>query len=890
MRTISNDQAAVLGLSSRSEHLRVQVKDSGGTWRDLTTYPGFNAVKSVSIKEDPDSPGASADIILRQAHGKLSLAPLMTASALNRGFNPAASYAPLLAIGREVKVEVAVIPRGRTPVGGDWMTLWHGRIDLPDAGGGESVSLACRDLSGKLMDTWFKKERVYAHGAVSGLPVSMRIWEPGGTYAVGEYVLPTEAKRAGAPNFYKCTAITTGVTGTTEPTWPGSGTVADSGVTWTYQAATSTSGYPVEQVMQNLLDDALGAGVVTLYVPTSPSFNLKPWHQTREPLMPALRKAALCFGGDVRYLWRSGTSQFELTLIVVNRSPGSTVRTFDSSQWQGLPRLAQDIQGMRNSVDLIYSDSADLDPTGTPKRKLVTKKNTTSISSVYELWMEFNEADTSPINTTAEAEAMAQAAVDDLSTPDVDQSMDLVAGFPWVELRDYYQFSADGQHYDSAQSLAVHSYEHHYEAGALRTTIHCRGKPSAGRARWHEASTHPAIPPSFKEKGHRLQLFNTLSGPTASVTPIIGGGRIDIAAVARHKQAFMEEYEYHLSASAGFTPSSSTLIGISAARTMEVTKLVPGKTYYTKMVPIIRNAGMVVRGEPSAELSFTAGRANTGHVNIDTEWGRLPLNGGFETQTDPNAIFDHWNLMSATAWATNAIRLEDGSGISGGAYLKLVTTNGTDSAGVYSAYFPVEASTRFRFGFWRKCVAGTHATGLQVAIIYYDKDKGFVSSADELFVSLSDNVGTWTQSRLFGTSPSNARYCRISVAVAGGASGREVHIDSLRYDRRDDAQEDWVAPTLLNSWVNHHTDWEPAGYYKDSAGRVHLRGLVKDGTLSANLFLLPDGYRPSKHQNFAVATAGGAAMVDVYSSGYVFISGGCSSTWTSICGISFRAA
>lgn len=72
------------------------------------------------------------------------------------------------------------------------------------------------------------------------------IWVASATYAVGDYVRPTTlAKFTGL--VYKCTAITTGTAGSSEPTWPTTvdGTVVDSGVTWTCQEELDYSSYPM---------------------------------------------------------------------------------------------------------------------------------------------------------------------------------------------------------------------------------------------------------------------------------------------------------------------------------------------------------------------------------------------------------------------------------------------------------------------------------------------------------------------------------------------------------------------------------------------------------------------------------------------------------------------
>jgi uncharacterized protein with beta-barrel porin domain len=58
------------------------------------------------------------------------------------------------------------------------------------------------------------------------------------------------------------------------------------------------------------------------------------------------------------------------------------------------------------------------------------------------------------------------------------------------------------------------------------------------------------------------------------------------------------------------------------------------------------------------------------------------------------------------------------------------------------------------------------------------------------------------------------------------------------------AQGSWIAPTLLNSWVNFGSPWSTAGYYKDTVGNVHLRGTLKSGTINNPCFTLPSGYLP----------------------------------------------
>ena len=103
--------------------------------------------------------------------------------------------------------------------------------------------------------------------------------------------------------------------------------------------------------------------------------------------------------------------------------------------------------------------------------------------------------------------------------------------------------------------------------------------------------------------------------------------------------------------------------------------------------------------------------------------------------------------------------------------------------------------------------------------------------------------------------------------------------------------EDWIAPTLLNSWVNYDTGFhEQAGYYKDQFGRVHLKGLVKDGVIDSSIpvFQLPVGYRPSGILWQSTVASAGFGAFNVTADGYVGIGIG-SNAWVSL-NFSFRAS
>jgi hypothetical protein len=131
-----------------------------------------------------------------------------------------------------------------------------------------------------------------------------------------------------------------------------------------------------------------------------------------------------------------------------------------------------------------------------------------------------------------------------------------------------------------------------------------------------------------------------------------------------------------------------------------------------------------------------------------------------------------------------------------------------------------------------------------------------------LTVSTAGNVGIGT------TSPSAALDVNGSVNISGSLN-----------------VEAWIAPTFQNSWVNYGSGYETAGYYKDKQGVIHLKGLVKNGTLNAAIFTLPAGYRPSLTRHLVAITGTAppsACILYVDSTGAVTPHSTCNNLWLSI--------
>jgi len=82
----------------------------------------------------------------------------------------------------------------------------------------------------------------------------------------------------------------------------------------------------------------------------------------------------------------------------------------------------------------------------------------------------------------------------------------------------------------------------------------------------------------------------------------------------------------------------------------------------------------------------------------------------------------------------------------------------------------------------------------------------------------------------------------------------------------------WATPTLLNSWVNWGSTLSPARYARDSAGRVQIAGVVKNGTNYDDIFVLPANCCPTYDLIFTTDSDVGARTLVVDHLGGVRIS------------------
>lgn len=267
----------------------------------------------------------------------------------------------------------------------------------------------------------------------------------------------------------------------------------------------------METVIQQMLDDNLGAGAITLYTPVSPAFGMKKWTQAADTnVMAAINAVADLAGFVVRYEYDAADAM-RLTLYKPNRAaiPGEEVWTLGPDEYFELPQATLDISGVRNRIEVKYVDEV------TNQIETIVRSDAASIArfggphAIPRTMAVDLSADTN-IRTAARATALGDAILADTAYPPFEHQYE-VPGFWIAQLRDYGKFLANGVHYDEDQYGGVTAIRHVIQDGMIRTYLTVGGQPK-GRYRAWAQGVIPTVPP----------VSETVTPPTVILTPVMG--------------------------------------------------------------------------------------------------------------------------------------------------------------------------------------------------------------------------------------------------------------------------------------------------------------------------------------------------------------------------------
>jgi hypothetical protein len=347
----------------------------------------------------------------------------------------------------------------------------------------------------------------------------------------------------------------------------------------------STGGTPVETVIQDIIDDNVPnddgtvygyiGGTPTLYTPSSPSFDILPYYQKREPVQTAIETLAAMIGWNVKYRWHDTVRDFRLTLYEPERTISTPQHTFTTDEIIEVTRASIIAKDIRNAVEVIYSDVADPDENGQARRVSVRRTDPTSIGKYGYRLCQIAEASTSQIDTYQEAVDLADAILSDLDEPKAEITVEMPFR-RFVDLADYYRLPADGRHWDAAKDVAVVGYGHSFSDGVATTTLTLRGKPASANAGWNIRF----VSPSFAPNQPTTSPIAPGVGPT--LTPLAGGVDIYSPFPNDIRARNLDTVEIHISDVSGFTPSASSYRQISRGNRTRIFDLDPSKSHYVR--------------------------------------------------------------------------------------------------------------------------------------------------------------------------------------------------------------------------------------------------------------------------------------------------------------------
>lgn len=889
MRTKSAQAQAVIANPSHAARALVTVYSSAGvagpTWGTGSAEGNPDPVLAVQVEQSIDT-FRTARVTLRRQHGRWSLAPLAVSG------NPLYTTEPPVAAARRIVIEAElVLPGISVTPSGLRETIFDGFIDevsWPE----DELLLVCTDKSAKLRDTWIERERVYGLATGAAATKGCIPWPQdafAGTslaLALNDLVVPSDENRNG--HFYRVTSITS-PPGASEPTWPtGTGsTVASGGVTFTEVGTTSdTTGVPLETLIQQLLNDNGLGSFVTLQTPVSPGWNVKPYKQDRQSVADAIQAMVDQMGWWCRFEWSSTLGRYELTLAAPDRASATVHKTLLSDEEVTCSDLSVDVWSIRNVVRLIYSDSSSRDGDGNPLRFVREVSDSASIAKYGRRFMELGEASTSAIDTAAEADRMANAVLTDLREPTAGLGVEFPCDF-YLEMGDRITVPADGLRFTAAQTLAVESLSHSFAGESARTSVTLRGAPAAHRLLW--LSIDGRIDP--EKMLHAVELFNSGSlGRSRTVTPLVGGARIAIAAT-RSKGALNQASEVHISPTSGFAVSGATMKGFVEGNSLSVADLVPGKAYYLRTVPVSRNPGRIVRGAPSAEQSFVAGRASAGHLDSQV----IPVgppNGKFQHALDNLASFppDHWTLLTGT-WADSDVFW--GSTTTNGRH---ITFRGTAQGQLGSGAWPIPRGVSRAKLFATVRPVGTLSAGrnLQCHIDFFAEESlTTITGAVDLEVPYNiAAANVWADYAGDVDVPAGSNFARIIVYKTSASSAYGFDLAGVYFQPTvPRSLESWTlvnaaggaAPAFATGWGNLGSGYQAVRFFKDPDGFVKVEGLANrtSGT-GTTIFQLPAGYRPTAVRAFPCLANGAIAQVEVRTNGDVVQASGVGANPTNV--------
>ena len=795
LRTISQAKEDLWRSGSQATWARVWIGANFTTMTDLSSLDGRDWVHSVRIRESEDS-ASTAEVRLIREHALLSLATFVDGSKLN-------ASGTLVDIAKAVQIDIAVVPKDTIPASADWEVKFQGYIDKVDWT--ESpIKLTCRDKTATIDDLTIEDQTEYGASA-GGVP----------TKAVEDLMQDILDDWAATETLYSITGDGgTAFKAGDSPGWnifeyyQGKQSVGEA-----LRTLAAQIGYNLRYVYNS----STGDYELTLYEPqyskATADFTLASTDEyyelsKLEISIHDIRNRAVGFFIDRTGVEATSTAGDGFTFADANPDTitraagggesfltdgflvGQVIDVSGSSDNDGRYTIA----GVTNTVLTLSTDDTLTAGGGsqvgvtvtTGQLTKITKEDLTSQAKYGVRPMEITFGATSQIDTPTEMNSMLDAALTALSEPTATVGVTMPM-FPWVELADGCMFSlpADGVHYDSAQLFAPYEIEHAVEnGGEAYTAMTMSGKVTGGKRRWllREGGRHAA--PAVDNKRDVAPTVSATGSAPASINITFSDPRIGPPRV--------EDYAYtrvHLSTTDGFTPTDDNLLKETRETRLEVGGLVPGTTYYVKLVHVdaYGNDSAV-----SAQQAVATHRVTPYYVDNDREHGVLIPNQDFSAYTRDSGTYppDFWDV-EAGVWGTD-IDVSTTVTRTGQRSMRFVTGSTVENPEFASDFFPLTNDSYYDIDlYWQytgSVGVGLASPILKATIKEYADDKETVETVSFVDAAVLSNysTGTWYRIKINAFKPQDAdtRYGRMFVRCLNwGLTGSSPSTHDLYVDR-----------------------------------------------------------------------------------------------------------
>jgi hypothetical protein len=246
----------------------------------------------------------------------------------------------------------------------------------------------------------------------------------------------------------------------------------------------TSAGVAVQDVIQLMLTQVLGSGVMTLSTPVSPAWLIvdTPVYTVKigTSLYAAIKQLTDQIGWRLAINYPSNVPT--LQLLGPNRSPTVADWTLAASEIRSVDEVALSLEPIRNRVTVQYRDAS-----GVPQTPVVSE-STASIAAYGLRPMVIVEAASSQIRTSTQATRMADAIRVDLSLPLLTYTLTHQHAFWQILPGHVVDVLANSVHFDTTQRLACARTVLTLENGGGSVALSMRGSPASRGRSWLDLS------------------------------------------------------------------------------------------------------------------------------------------------------------------------------------------------------------------------------------------------------------------------------------------------------------------------------------------------------------------------------------------------------------------